>query len=223
MEGRWRKVDRVREVRSTSWRNPGLDRWRGSAHRICVVAVDGSISSLLMSWSGLRRRRPGAGFMEASFVSATIFEDSTLDLISWRYDKSSETVSKVSTALMFECAAVVECPGCLGHQTVGSRVRERAIRTWCVVERNVPARERVLKRAIRTWCVVERNVRTTKTTEELCRRSPDAITRAAAAWRRRNAARNLRVRWWRRSARLRAARRKRNLETVSHIVLQSNY
>jgi hypothetical protein len=71
--------------------------------------------------------------------------------------------------------------------------------------------------------VVERNVRTTKTTEELCRRSPDAITRAAAAWRRRNAARNLRVRWWRRSARLRAARRKRNLETVSHIVLQSNY
>jgi hypothetical protein len=213
----------LRQVRSTSWRDPGHVRWRGSAHRIRVVAVDGSISSLLLKWSGLRRRRPGAGFMKASLVSATIFKDSTLDLISWRYDESSEIVFQVSTALMFERAAIIECPGCPSHQTVGSRVRERAITTWCVVEGNVPPTERVLEGAITTWCVVERNVRTNSTCE-ICSLSRTCRgTKSLAVGPRRNTARDLRARWRRSRARLRAARRKRNLKTVSHIVLQSTH
>lgn len=139
MKGRRWEVPEVRDVRSTSRRDPGLERRRGSAHRIRIVAVESSILCLPLSWSKLRRRRPGAGYVEAPLVSATIFEGSTLDLIGWRYDQTTETGSKVFTALLFEHAACVECPGCLSHQTVGSRVLERAVMMWCVVERNVRA------------------------------------------------------------------------------------
>lgn len=224
MEGRRRKVGELREVRSTARRDPGHVRWRGSAHRVCLVAVDGSISSLLLKWSGLRRRRPGAGFMEAPLVSATIVEGSTLDHIGWRsYDTTTVTGSKVSTALLFKHATVVERPGCLSHQTVGRRVRERAIRTWCMVDGNVPATERVLERAITTWCVVERNVSADPTGQIFSLSQTCKGTKSLAVGPRRNTARDLRARWWRRSARLRAARRKRNLKTVSHIVLQSTH
>jgi hypothetical protein len=105
--------------------------------------------------------------MKAPLVSATIFEGSTLDLIGWCCYVKITVAAKDSTALLFERAAVIECPGCLSHQTVGSGIREGAIRTWCVVKGNVPATERVLERAIRTGCVAGRNVRATQTTEEL--------------------------------------------------------
>jgi hypothetical protein len=167
LEGRRRKLGMLRQVRSTCWRDSGHVRWRGSAHRIRVVAVNGSLSSLLPNWSGLRRRRPGAGFIEAPLVSAAIVEGSALDLIGWYSYVKITVAAKDSTALLFERAAVIECPGCLSHQTVGSWIRKGAIRTWCVVKGNVPATERVLERAIRTGCVAGRNVRATQTTEEL--------------------------------------------------------
>lgn len=97
----------VWDVRSTSCREPGLERRRGSAHRIRVVAVNGSISSLLLSWSGLWRRRFRAKSMEAPYVPLTSLEVPAVGSILWHNDWDMLPV-KDSDALLFKPLATSE-------------------------------------------------------------------------------------------------------------------
>lgn len=76
---RW-QLPEGREVRSTSWREHGRARRRGSTHCI-AVAVDGEAGSLRWNWDACDSRKPVLDLMGALWIQLMVLSSATVWLL----------------------------------------------------------------------------------------------------------------------------------------------